>query len=189
MAPRWWRRPTRRRRSRPTTLTGTKGEPIESATDLITTFGLPIFLILLGWIAGRTAEHRHLRSLERRERELSYMVVTDIKTFPALGDPQKYATLVTGEAVIATDYLKSFLAGLRKLVGGELGSYQSLMTRARREAVLRMLEAARRHGYNAVCNLRLNSADIGGMAGRKGVAMVEVFATGTAYHAATGSQS
>ena len=155
--------------------------------DLVFNIGLPFFLLLLGWLAGRAAERAHLRSLERRERELAGMLLTDVKTFPSLAAPERRAALVMGQAVIATDYFKSFLAHLRKLIGGELRSYQSLMTRARREAIVRMLQDARAKGYNAVCNLRLDSADIGGMTGKKGVAMVEVFATGTAYVAATGA--
>ena len=142
---------------------------------------IPLFLLLIGWIAGRAAERRHLRSLEQRERDLGHMLLSDIRTFPGGADAAKHAAFVMGEAVIATDYLKTFLAGLRKLVGGELHSYQSLMNRARREAILRMLDDAHRQGYNAVCNLRIGSADIGGMTGAKGAAMVEAFATGTAY--------
>lgn len=144
-------------------------------------------LILLGLIVGKTTESRHLRRLDRREQALDDMLLTDIRSFPGGVDTTKPPTMVTGEAVIATDYLKSFLAKLRKILGGELKSYRSLMTRARREATLRMMEEAQAQGYNAVCNMRLNSADIGGMAGRRGVAMVEAFASGTAYCAEIGS--
>ena len=144
-------------------------------------FVIFLFLLLLGWIAGRTAERLHLSSLARREDQLRHILVTDIKTFPGGAEPSRQAALVMGTAVIASDYLKTFLASLRKIVGGEMHSYQSLMSRARREAILRMLEEAHGLGYNAVCNLRLGSADIGGMTGKKGAAMVEVFATGTAY--------
>ena len=138
-------------------------------------------LILLGLVVGKTTETRHLRRLDQREQALVDMLVTDIRSFPGGVDVAKPPTMVFGQAVIATDYLKSFLAKLRKILGGELKSYRSLMTRARREATLRMMEEAHAQGYNAVCNLRLDSADIGGMAGRRGVAMVEAFATGTAY--------
>lgn len=140
-----------------------------------------IILILLGLIVGKTTEVRHLRRLDRREKGIAHMLVTDLRSFPGGVDRAKPPAMVTGEAVIATDYLKSFLARLRKILGGELKSYRSLMTRARREAILRMMEKAQAQGYDAVCNLRLDSADIGGMAGRRGVAMVEAFATGTAY--------
>lgn len=140
-----------------------------------------LFLILLGWIAGRTAERRHLRSLQRRERQVAHMVVSDIKSFPGGADTQAGATIVLGEVVIATDYLKSFLARIRKILGGELRSYESLMQRARREAMVRMLEQAREMGYDAVCNLRLDPSDIGGATQRRRSVMVAICATGTAY--------
>ena len=109
------------------------------------------------------------------------MVVSDIKSFPGGADTRAGATMVLGEVVIATDYLKSFLARIRKILGGELRSYESLMQRARREAMVRMLEQAREMGYDAVCNLRLDPSDIGGATQRRRAVMVAICATGTAY--------
>jgi len=149
--------------------------------DLLVNIGLPAFLLLLGWVAGRTRERIHLRRLERGERALAHMLTSDLKTFPPHADPARGAALVMGEAVIATDYMKSFLARIRKIVGGELSSYETLMERARREAILRMLQQAQRAGYDAVCNVRLNPADIGGVTGRRHAVMAAVCATGTAY--------
>ncbi len=143
--------------------------------------GIPLFLLLLAWFTGRYAERRHYRSLSRREREMADMLVTDLKTFPGEVVPSRGGELVQGQAVIATDYLKSFLAKLRNIFGGEVKSYESLLQRARREAILRMMAQARGRGYNAVCNIRLTMSDIGGMASAKGAAMVEVLAWGTAY--------
>ena len=154
---------------------------MEDHIGLIVQISIPPFLILLGWIAGRTAERRHLRSLHRREQELADMMISNVKTFTGDADAQKGATMVLGEAVIATDYLKSFLAKIRKILGGELKSYESLMQRARREAMLRMLYRARELGYDAVCNVRLDPSDIGGATQRRGAVLVAICATGTAY--------
>jgi uncharacterized protein YbjQ (UPF0145 family) len=44
-----------------------------------------------------------------------------------------------------------------------------------------MIEDAARLGYNAVCNIRLNTSEIGGMVGQGTGVTVEVFASGTAY--------
>ena len=140
-----------------------------------------LLLLLLGWAVGRTAERLHFRSIRKREEALAYVLVTDVKTFPGGADAAGHATMVTGEVVIATDYLKTFLASLRKIVGGELHSYESLLERARREAVLRLMEQAVELGYDSVCNVRLNTADIGGGTMRRRAAMVELMATGTAY--------
>ena len=42
-------------------------------------------------------------------------------------------TLVFGQTVVATDYLKTFVASIENLFGGELKSFATLMDRARRE--------------------------------------------------------
>lgn len=141
--------------------------------NIIAYVGIPAFLLLLGWTVGKTTERRHFRSLDRREQELAHMLVTDIRSFPGGLVPERGGAIVMGDAAIATDYLKSFLAKLRNIFGGEVRSYQSLLTRGRREAMLRMMEQAHQMGYDAVCNVRLGTAIIG--------RMVEVFSTGTAY--------
>jgi uncharacterized protein YbjQ (UPF0145 family) len=86
--------------------------------------------------------------------------------------------------VIATDYMKSFLARVRNIFGGEVRSYTKLMIRARREAVVRLKHQAVELGYNALCNVRLETADIGGTASGRGVSMAAVLAWGTAYRTA-----
>ncbi len=153
---------------------------MEHFIGLLVQLGVPLCLLLLGFGIGATTERRHLSSLKRREEALADMLVTDLKRFPGGADASAGVLMVSGEAAIATDYFKTFLAGLRKMVGGELRSYQSLMLRARREAVLRMLEEAHGQGYDAVCNVRLNTSNISGIS-RKRPPVVEMLATGTAY--------
>lgn len=150
--------------------------------ELLIQISIAAILLIIGLSAGRIAERRHFASLARREAEIGdKFVVTDLRSFP--GGSRGEATLVAGHACISSDYFKSFVAGLRKLIGGELRTYESLMQRARREALLRMLEEAHRLGYDAVCNVRLEGADIGGAATqpRGGVISVSVHASGTAY--------
>ena len=142
-------------------------------------------LLLIGWLAGSTAERRHFHSLRAREARLAGMLVTDLRSFPGVRRGDRPPTMIVAEVVIATDYLKTFLTGLKKIIGGELRSYLSLVERARREAILRVLEEAHRQGYNAVGNIRLDSADVGGVSKGKGAAMVTLIASGTAYHAAS----
>ena len=70
------------------------------------------------------------------------------------------ALLVIGQVVIATDYYKTFVTQLRNLVGGEMKSAMSLMSRARREAMVRLLEQARTRGATEVWNVRLQFTSI-----------------------------
>ena len=88
--------------------------------------------------------------------------------------------LVCGNAVISVDYFKPFAAGLRGIIGGRIGSYESLFERARREAMLRMKIEARRHGGNIVLNVKFETTRIYSGGGR-GAISVEALAYGTAY--------
>ena len=146
-----------------------------------------VFFILLGLFAGGYNERRHLRKLDRREKALCHMPVTQVKSFPAFAGGKRPA-MVIGEVVITTDYLKNFLAAIRNIFGGRVKSYQSLLVRARREATLRVMEKARSQGYNALCNVRLETADVGGSTSSRKVAMVAIIASGTAYRTEQGGQ-
>ncbi len=156
---------------------------MEDAIQLVFTIAVPVGLLLLGLIVGGQRERHHFAQLDRRERGMQDILVTQVKTFPHHQAGERPPMMVIGEAVIATDYLKSFLASLRNFFGGEVRSYQTLMSRARREALLRAMAEARRAGFNALCNVRYQTADVGGSnAGRK-VAMAAIIAVATAYHA------
>ncbi len=142
-----------------------------------------VVLIILGFSIGGFVERAHSRQLKVREEAVRDVMVTDLRTFP-VGCETASIGLVTGEVVIASDYFKTFAAGLRKMIGGDLRTYETLMERARREALVRMMESAKAMGANHVANVRLASSNIGsgGAGGRRShrAAMVEVYAYGTA---------
>ena len=105
-----------------------------------------LLLVVCGLIIGRTVEKRHFRRLEEREAAISDMLVTQIKSFPNAAESSQPPNLVLAEVVIASDYLKSFLAKWRNLFGGEIKSYQTLQERGKREVILRLAENARAQG-------------------------------------------
>ena len=137
-----------------------------------------VFLILLGWIAGSAVERRHLRSLKKREVANARFLVTDLRY--CYGHASDGAELIVAEVVIGSDYFKSFLAKIVNIFGGEVRSFQTLLTRGRREARLRVLEMARDKGYDAIGNIRIDSAQIGSM----NMPMACVLAWGMAYRRA-----
>ena len=65
----------------------------------------------------------------------------------------------------------------RKIFGGNIRVYESLLIRARREAVLRMKAAAKARGARGIFNIKFETSTIGG---GKGVTSVEVIVYGTA---------
>jgi len=137
-----------------------------------------LILLVLALLIGKSVERAHFRHLEIREQELSGIVVSDMKRLPADWRATE-GILVTGAAVIATDYFKVFAASLRTLFGGRIRSYESLVERARRAAVVRMLEEADAAGANAVWSVRIETTTIQGKQQNKSGG-VEVLAYGTA---------
>lgn len=144
---------------------------------LIFVYGVPFVLLFFGGVVGTILERNHLASIRRREAETS-----DLPAVPTRGlEPGRAAVearLVSASVVISHDYLKRFLASLRKLIGGRLRSYESMVDRARREAILRVKEQV--PDASIIVNLRLETSTIGRTQGRKGVGAVEIMAYGTA---------
>jgi uncharacterized protein YbjQ (UPF0145 family) len=134
--------------------------------------------LALGYVAGTFVERRHYRSIVRREAEFINLPAITMKTSGYPEEQIQNADMVYGSAVISIDYFKRFLAGLRNIFGGTIKSYETLIDRARREALLRMKEMA--GDADVIVNVRVETATIGRTAGKKGVGCVEVLAYGTA---------
>ncbi len=140
-------------------------------------YGSPFILFFGAWWIGSVLENRHYKSIRAREAELIRLPAVPIRT-PVAGRVIVDARLVTGSVVVSNDYFKKFIAGLRKIFGGRLRSYESLIDRARREAVLRMKESC--PDADAILNLRLETSTISRTSRDGGMGAVEVIAYGTA---------
>lgn len=143
---------------------------------------ITLFLVLLisGFFFGRLAEKRHFSSIIKREKGTLNVPVMTVKTVPAQLT-QCRTFLVSGNIVVSIDFFKKFLSGLKAMIGGRLTSYESLLDRARREAILRMKESAILSGGKMIVNVRIETASISKNSnGRYSVGSVEVVAYGTA---------
>lgn len=137
-----------------------------------------ISLLALGYGFGRFAETRHYKSIIAREKSLNRLPAVATRITPA--DKPYTATLVSGSVVISVDYFKRFIAGLRNLVGGPVTSYESLLDRARREAILRMKEQAQEQGAEFVFNVKFETSRLYQGRNKNSIGSVEVLAYGTA---------
>ncbi len=120
--------------------------------------GFTALLLIIGVFFGTRAQKQHIATMERRETELSHIIVTNLKTLPATG---LQPVLVTGSVVIAFDYFRRFIAGFIMLVGGRITMYEDMLDRARREALLRLLEEAEAAGAKEVHNIRFEFSRVG----------------------------
>lgn len=132
---------------------------------------LTLILFCIGWLFGRHIERKHLNELEEKEARLAYIRL----------DTNKFQTselngqLVSSNVVISHDYFKYIIAQIQNFFGGRLSTYESVVDRARREAVVRLKLEAEQMGAKHIMGLRLSTTELGMQGG-----MVEVFAYGTA---------
>ena len=140
---------------------------------------LLLALLLLGYGAGRWQERRHFRSIRQREEALRHVVALNTRYVPE-GVAATGAQLVSGGVVVSSDYFKTFVAGFRAFFGGRFRGYETLLERARREALLRLKEDAQAAGATLVIGVRFQSTTIAGSS----TPSVEVLAFGTALRTA-----
>ena len=142
-----------------------------------------ITLLALGYGFGSYREKKHYQSIFEREETFQDILLFESKMIPDDLSPQVTGgEIVLGHVVISVDYFKRFVAGLRKLFGGNLKSYETLLDRGRREAVLRMKEQAKEQHSNMIFNIKFETASISkGASGNIG--SIEVFVYGSAINA------
>jgi len=139
-----------------------------------------LFLLVLGYTCGTITEKRHYKSILSREKELVKLAVVTAEGRFAEGAVRE-SFLVNGSTVVSNDYFKRLLAILRNIFGGRVKAYESLIDRARREAILRMKEEASAKGAHMIVNLRLETSTIGRSANKKNsIGSIETLAYGTA---------
>lgn len=132
-----------------------------------------IFAILfsVGFGFGRYIERKHLQYLDEQEQRLAYIRVNNSRfnesTFPG--------HMISSNVVISHDYFKYAIANVQNMLGGRLTSYESVVERARREAIVRLKLEAEKMGADQIMGIRLSTTELGMQGG-----MVEVFAYGTA---------
>lgn len=135
-------------------------------------------LIFIGFAIGGYNEKRHNKSLLERERATRSVQLNNLKKISIPNEEILEQRLAIGGTVVSIDYFKLIIAGIKSLFGGKLRGIESLITRARREAVLRMKEDA--IDYNLIVNVRIETSSISNDIGRRSVGSIEVLAYGTA---------
>ena len=141
---------------------------------------LIVFAILMtvGYIFGTSAEKKHYEDIRRREKQTLYVPVVTFGAKTPLPHAHE-AMLFSGSVVVASDYFKTFTATMVNLVGGKIVVYETLLDRARREAILRMKEDAIAWGATQLINVRLESSNIGQSSNNNSMVAIEVVAYGT----------
>lgn len=119
--------------------------------ELLLTAGL----ILIGLIFGSRNEKKHFAELEQRETYLRTRITVRTDCGPEIKSGQTF--LVSASVVVAVDYFKTFIGGLRNIFGGSMKSHESLLWRARREAICRAQEKALKLGAQELVDVHIST--------------------------------
>ncbi len=146
-----------------------------SLTQMLINYAPFILLFAAGWFFGSRHERQHLAQLSIAEQELSHIMVSSERFYVPKLAANTEGELVLGSVVIAQDYFKMIIARVLSIFGKNLTTYETLLDRARREAIVRMRTEAQAKGYNHIYGLRLEVSNINQLG-----SMVEAIAYGTA---------
>lgn len=147
--------------------------------ELVINLAFIALLGLVGLVAGSLLERKHYRSIREREARYKHILIFNEKRPPSAVSGQPFH-LVQGAVVISSDYFKNMAAGLRSIFGGRLKNYETLLDRARREAVLRMKEQAHARGAHMVVGVLFETSALNQNT-RGQIVSCEVLAYGTAF--------
>ncbi|MGE6479835.1 YbjQ family protein [Psychrobacter namhaensis] len=146
-----------------------------SLTQMLINYAPFILLFAAGWFFGSRHERQHLAQLRVAEQALGDIVVSSERFYRPTLAAHSEGELVLGSVVIAQDYFKMIVARVLSLFGKNLTTYETLLDRARREAIVRMRTDAKAKGYNHIYGLRLEVTNVNQLG-----SMVEAIAYGTA---------
>jgi uncharacterized protein YbjQ (UPF0145 family) len=153
---------------------------------ILTAVAMLVAVVCVGliWLQTHDARWRarYAAWIASRERAMVGMIADSVGLYRDGLDEKAEPRIVVGQSALSTRYFGGLLPDTRsRLELHESDRYATLCQLARREAVVQMLEAAHAAGFNAVCNVQIDSADVGHTLNRAQRAMVIVTATGTAY--------
>jgi uncharacterized protein YbjQ (UPF0145 family) len=102
------------------------------------------------------------------------MIISTTSTIE--GKPaREYLGIVTGEVIVGANIFKDLFAGIRDIVGGRSGAYESSLRDARETAIAELTAEAKALGADAVIGVDLDYDVLG-----QGGSMLMVSASGTA---------
>ena len=147
----------------------------DSLTQVLINYGPFVLLFVVGWFFGSRHERQHLAKLSVEEQSLGDITVSSERFYRPKLAVGSEGELVLGSVVIAQDYFKMIIARVLSLFGKNLTTYETLLDRARREAIVRMRTQAKANGYTHIYGVRLEVTNVNQLG-----SMVEAIAYGTA---------
>lgn len=131
------------------------------------------FTLFIAYFFGQWGEKKHYKTIREREKAMVHIPVVTQKWKKAGKSIEKDVCktgMVTGHVVMGVDSFRVFIGGILSIFGGRIKPYESIMDRARREAILRAKEKAPR--ADMFFNMRVETSRVS-----KGAIEVIAYAT------------
>lgn len=138
-------------------------------------------IILIGaYFIGGSIEKKHFKSIRKREKFYLNKIkaLTTHELVQGLEEQVQETHMVSTSVVIGQDRFKLLFANLINIFGGRVKSFETLLDRARREAMLRLMKKASKINANYLLNVRLENSQVS--SGKKTAGSIEVYAYATA---------
>ena len=74
---------------------------------------------------------------------------------------REYKGIVTGETIIGANMFKDLFAGIRDIVGGRAGAYETVLREAKETSLNEMMQRAQSMGANAIVGIDIDYETIG----------------------------
>ena len=116
-----------------------------------------ITLLFVTYFTGKTIEKRHYKKIKTRELLLIKKPYISYEKGVLDDKNVESSQLVASTVVIGCDYFRAFLASMRNIFGGHVSTFESLLDRGRREALLRIREEALKLKADIVINVKVDS--------------------------------
>lgn len=142
--------------------------------------GFIALLVGITWLIGSSRERAHLKSIRGREKNYLPLTMVNNKRKIAQENGISDVVLVTGSCVIAPSYFMRVVGKFFAFFGGRVSTFENLLDRARREAILRLKEEAIKNNAKIIVNVRIETANLLQSHNNNGAISIEVFAYGTA---------
>ena len=123
-------------------------------------FLILIIITLLGLFFWKRAESKHYASIQEREEKYKNIIVISDTDLKRAKNSQSEGVLFVEGTVVAIDAFKKLMASFINLFGWRMKAYESLVDRARREAVLKVKQRAAEAWCNVIANLRIETSSI-----------------------------
>ena len=160
-----------------------------SLSLLLATFGIAwlLFSPLAFIYSALFSRRKHSKMLDDLRERIGLTVeefgrdpLTNKKS-TTFGEEISEAIYIQSNYVLGPGWFNQFIAGYHSLIGGQINSFDDILTLARQNCLQSLREQASEGGYDEVINVRLETSRISSLTGGKSQnKFIEIFAYGTA---------